>query len=79
MEDLNEKQLDIIIKALQTQEEHNNKNIETYNNMQWKNIGDMQNMFANKESFEIFKNNALNNWKAENEEIENIIEKTYEY
>lgn len=79
MENLNEKELNIIRKALQTQEEHNNKNIDTYNTMQWENIGDMQNMFANKESFEIFKNNALNNWKAENEEIENLIEKTFEY
>lgn len=79
MENLNEKELNIIRKALQTQEEHNNKNIDTYNTMQWENIGDMQNMFANKESFEIFKDNALNNWKAENEEIENLIEKTFEY
>lgn len=79
MENLNEKELNIIRKALQTQEEHNNKNIDTYNTMQWENIGDMQNMFANKESFEIFKTDALNNWKAENEEIENLIEKTFEY
>lgn len=76
MEELEEKELNLIRKALQTQIKVNDNDILALGKADFES---MKGLFADKESFEQYNKNTVDTLKAENEEIENLIEKTYNF
>lgn len=68
-----ENELEIIKNCLEERQKQLSKYIEEWEKVQWNNIRDMQNIYANEQAFNDYKKMLIENWKQENKEIDNII------
>ena len=80
MEFLNFRELEIIYTLLE--DEINNrlsKRIKEWEELEWNDLGDMQNMFLNKESFKQIQKDNIENWKEQMQEMSILQDKIEKY
>lgn len=80
MEFLNFRELEIIYTLLE--DEINNrlsKRIKEWEELEWDDLGDMQNMFLNKESFKQIQKDNIENWKEQMQEMSTLQDKIEKY
>lgn len=80
MELLNFRELEIIYTLLE--DEINNrlsKRIKEWEELEWGDLGDMQNMFLNKESFKQIQKDNIENWKEQMQEMSTLQDKIEKY
>lgn len=80
MEFLNFRELEIIYALLE--DEINNrlsKRIKEWEELEWGDLGDIQNMFLNKESFKQIQKDNIKNWKEQMQEMSILQDKIEKY
>lgn len=80
MEFLNFRELEIIYTLLE--DEINNrlsKRIKEWEELEWDDLGNMQNMFLNKESFKQIQKDNIENWKEQMQEMSILQDKIEKY
>ena len=59
--EFNYEELRIIEKGLEKRQMELSKDLKQWRSLEWENLGNLQNMYANKESFEVQKNDLIEN------------------
>lgn len=68
----------IIRQALEEKQNKRTKDFEFWKNLEWENIGDMKNMYADKQAFETHKKGLMEDMAEDINIIENLLERIYE-
>lgn len=68
----------IIRTSLEERGEKVLNNIKQWNDLEWNNIGSMQNMYANEQAFNDQKKSMLEIWNEEYDKIDKMLERIYE-
>lgn len=72
------KEIEIIKNALEERGRVLLKYLKEWDITTWENLGSMQEMYANKQAFEQHKENIMNIWNEEYEQIDKMLERIYE-
>ena len=68
----------IIRTSLEERAEKILNNIKQWNDLEWNNIGSMQNMYASEQAFNDQKKSMLEIWNEEYDKIDKMLERIYE-
>lgn len=79
MEFLNFEELETIYSLLGDELNRLSKRIKEWEELKWDNLGGMQNMFLNKESFEQVQKGNIANWKEQMQEMSALQDKIEKY
>mgnify|MGYP003299171761 CR=1 FL=1 len=68
----------IIRQALEEKQNKRTEDLEFWKNLEWENIGDLKNMYADKQAFETHKKGLIEDMTEDINIIENLLERMYE-
>lgn len=79
MKFLNFEELEIIYALLEDEINRLSERIKEWEELEWYDLGDMQNMFLNKESFKQIQKDNIKNWKEQMQEMNTLQDKIEKY
>lgn len=79
MKFLNFEELEIIYALLEDEINRLSERIKEWEELKWDNLGGMQNMFLNKESFKQIRKDNIKNWKEQMQEMNTLQDKIEKY